>query len=254
MTADELFTVIGYVDPHYLVESENRRRRITPHIAATAAACLLLGAGLAAPFLHRPAEPPHPEMTATAPPTTPSAAITTSAPVTEHDWGALERAVGGSDMRSMLFLEDAGNLAYLRRLTADEPPLLAEGELDTWVEEVYLALPPDEMDRLPTLYRAIHALGVSRDAFVAVNNLRRASGKSMVLDDAFIDALFADTEEEAVRALLHPFALYADGRVYSWNEMRALRQSGALTLSPEEETAYLSRIEAYCREIGLISP
>lgn len=253
MTADELFTVIGDVDPRYLIESEKHHRGMAaPRIAAAAAACLVLGAVLPLSLLRRPALPDvtTPALTTTAPSPVTAPPDTTAPPL---GWEELTPAVGGTDLRSMHFLEDAGNLAYLYQFPG-EPALLAEGELETWVDEVYLALPPDEQNRLPALYRAIHELGVSRDAFVAVNDLRRAAGKSMVLDAAFIDALFADTEEEAIQALLHPFALYVNGRAYSWNEARALRQSGALTLSPEEEAAYLRRVEAFCRELGLLNP
>ncbi len=248
MTAEHLFVMIGDVDALYLLASERPSRRfaIAPALIA-AAACLLLGTLLALPLLQRPVSPE-----VTAPPTTTApepitAPLDTTAP--PLGWEELAPAVGGTDLRSMHFLEEAGNLAYLYQFPG-EPALLAEGELETWVDTVFLALSPDEQNRLPTLYRAVRELGISREAFVTVNDLRRAAGKSMVLDDAFIDALFADSEESALRGLLHPLALYLDGRVYSWNEVQTL----TVALSPEEEAAYLARVEAFCREMGLLSP
>jgi len=282
MTDLDLLKAIGQAADCYLLNCEPKQKHtIYSKSLSLLAACLLLC--MAAVFsiaLLRPSREPHiPPIASTDTDTTEpspsesdtaetasSDTVTAASPpfydrdeLYKRQLEALDEAnsdllsaMGGGDPRFDLhYIEEVYNLAYLGVVYRGETPLLEPGILDDWVNNVYLKKSKEEQNALPTLAQAVIELAIPPDDFKAINDARRKRGSGMVLDDKVIDALYA---EEAVmkEKLVHPLALYANGEVYSWNEVRALLNDSDFLHSiwHGDLWEYIFRIEGYCQENG----
>lgn len=163
--------------------------------------------------------------------------------------------VGGGDYSfSRKYQDETYDIACLGRLYRDETPLLPEGALSEWTDEVFLKKSPEEQDALPTLYMAVHDLNISKDDLTALNEERKERGSSSVLSDALIDALYLP-EEDMKKALVHPCALYHNGEIYTWDELEAMTVDGTTedVITKEELNQYVDRVVDYCIRSGYIS-
>ncbi len=118
---------------------------------------------------------------------------------------------------------------------------------------MYLKKSDDERNALPTMYQAIHDLDVKKEDLVALNNSRKLRDNAMVLSDAYIDALYME-EDEMLQALIHPLALYYNGKIYTWEQLCSTSltdTSVALPISVID--AYVNHVMSYCVDQQLIS-
>ena len=92
-----------------------------------------------------------------------------------------------------------------------------------WYVDVYLSKQPEEAIALPALYQMISYFGISKEELVRENE--NHIGSTNHLDEYVIDALY---REEALMMYLlrHPLALYFDGEIYTYYQMR-----GSITIS-----------------------
>ncbi len=93
------------------------------------------------------------------------------------------------------FVDITYNLAYLGHLYDGEITISGQDELDNWVNNVFLKKTAEEQDALPTLYQAVHEIGIKKDDLIALNESRKKLGDEMFLTDEIIDALYLDEAE-----------------------------------------------------------
>jgi len=197
----------------------------------------------------------------------------TEPPVTEVYSGSFSNAdeafkesgaVGGSStLLSRKFIDETYNLAYLRPAYRGERELVSEEELDRWITEVYLKKEEEARASLPDIYQAIRELGIPKEELEEVNRSRQERGSDMVLPWAVIDALYMPPEE-ACLALINPLALYYNGHIYTWVDVRRIvdgeMQDSVSTESVECESipgvvihSYVDQTVRYCIDNMLIS-
>ncbi len=145
------------------------------------------------------------------------------------------------------------DLANMQPVYRGEKELVAEVNMETWVNDVFLAKSGEEQEALPTLYQAVHALGIAKETFLAWMEARRGVGEEMLLTDAEIEALYL-SGEDLYRTLAHPLALYKEGKIYLWQDVCKAVTTGEMVLSGAEWEAYLDRVMVYGGQYGLTVP
>jgi len=87
----------------------------------------------------------------------------------------------------------------------------------------------------------INAFGISKDDLIRENE--KHIGKSGHLDEYVIDALY---QEEALMMYLlrHPLALYFDGEIYTYYEMRGNLLEAVQNIPSDVKAEYFALIEA----------
>ncbi len=167
----------------------------------------------------------------------------------------LTEAVGGGDMTlSRQWLDYTYDIACMDTLYAGEPSVVDPEVLAAWGSE-YASRPTGEQNRMPTLYQAVHELGISEEDFSALNRWREQNGDGgNILTEQEIHALYLP-EEEARGALKSPTALEYGGTVYAWNDLVRMQREGTLeNVIPEEILEqHIRRIEEWCAENGIAS-
>ncbi len=113
-----------------------------------------------------------------------------------------------------------------------------------WIDDVFTAIPMEERDVTPPLRQAIRYFNIKREDFVSVlEKCKQAYGTA--LDDAMVDALYADDVNTMLEALARPSAFYHDGTVYSINEMLTVLPQDCIDLgiTTAHLGAYLEKLE-----------
>ena len=118
--------------------------------------------------------------------------------------------IGGVNEISYRYFPIAENIYVASQIVGHETS-------EDWYVNVYLSLSPEEAIQLPTLYQMINAFGISKNDLIRENE--NYIGSSNHLDEYVIDALY---QEEALMMYLlrHPLALYFDGEIYTYYQMR----------------------------------
>ena len=89
---------------------------------------------------------------------------------------AITDAMGGGDMTfSRQWLDYTYNIAYLEKLYGGEPSFVDSEEVSAWGAE-YASRSIAEQNRMPTLYQAVHELGIPEEDFSALNRWRAQNG------------------------------------------------------------------------------
>ena len=135
---------------------------------------------------------------------------------------------GGNDI-SHRFFPTAENIYVASQIVGQDA-----GE--NWYVDVYLSMPPEEAIALPALYQMIIAFGISKEELIRENE--NHIGTPNHLDEYVINALY---KEEALMMYLlrHPLALFFDGEIYTYYQMR-----GSLVVSDVFITEPLDHIPA----------
>ena len=112
---------------------------------------------------------------------------------------------------------------------------------DDWYVNYYLSQPPLEAIALPALYQMINAFGISKDDLIRENE--NHIGSPNHLYEYVIDALY---QEEALMMYLlrHPLALYFDGEIYTYYEMRGNLLEAVQNIPSDVKAEYFALIEA----------
>ena len=164
-------------------------------------------------------------------------------------------AVGGDDYSfNRRYLDETYDIAYLGKVYDGEIDILPDGALQDWVENRFLKKSPEEQDAMPVMYQAVHELGITKDQLIALNDSRKKLGQYMILDDGYIDSLYADDEAEMKQKLVNPRALYYNGEIYTWDELN----SGSLTSVTDQipqnvMNTYVDSIIDYIEGSGIMS-
>lgn len=159
-------------------------------------------------------------------------------PVTPPD-NPVTPPIGGSDTTfSREFIDEVYNL-----VVCDEAVGREVG--DKWVNEVFLKLSPEEQNALPNVYMMIADLNIPREALEEANE--RLGGDE--LQESTIDALYCGDIEEMKKALMCPLALYHEGEIYTFDEVRAKRYD---EIPKDIITDYLDFIESECDKNGTL--
>lgn len=159
-------------------------------------------------------------------------------PVTPPD-NPVTPPIGGSDTTfSREFIDEVYNL-----VVCDEAVGREVG--DKWVNEVFLKLSPEEQNALPNVYMMIADLNIPREALEEANE--RLGGDE--LQESTIDALYCGDIEEMKKALMCPLALYHEGDIYTFDEVRAKRYD---EIPKDVITDYLDFIESECDKNGTL--
>ncbi len=141
------------------------------------------------------------------------------------------------------------NLAFLGQVCHDEPKLLEDGVLDTWINEVYLKQTAEEQNAIPDMVQVIRALNIKKEDLVALNDARRSLGETeMILTDAEINALYIDDEAEMKKALVHPLSLYWEGEIYAWYEIEGAPNT-KFDIPEDVWVAYYNKVVDYCTPV-----
>lgn len=161
---------------------------------------------------------------------------------------------GGSTYFERRFVDETYNIAYLRAVYRDETGVVSQEELDKWVNNVYLKQESEERNEYPTIYQAIQYLGVTKEDFIALNNSRKERDSNMVLSEEIINALYLP-EDEMKEALVHPCALYYDGEIYTWDNLRSVSVEVFVEsegVPGEVIQTYIDNLIVYCIEEEII--
>jgi len=111
---------------------------------------------------------------------------------------------------------------------------------DDWYVNYYLSQPPLEAIALPALYQMINAFGINKDDLVLENE--KHIGSSNYLDEYVIYALY---QEEALMMYLlrHPLALYFDGEIYTYYQMRGNTDETVQSIPAEVKAEFFALVE-----------
>lgn len=158
---------------------------------------------------------------------------------------AITDAVGSRDTTfSRRWLDYTYNIAYLDSLYRGEPSIVDSEAVAAWGAE-YASRSIEEQERMPTLYQAVHELGIPEEDFASLNRWRAENGgEDMILKDGEIHALYLP-EDEARVELKNPLALAYGGAVYAWSDLLAMQRAGTL-----EDTIPASALEQHIRWIA----
>ncbi len=256
MTVKDLLLAIGNVSPEYIEEAspdkEIKAKRLSVKwVSLAACICLVAIIGiLAYPKAKPPIEvPPEPPVIET--PTDPPIVENPIIPEAEKPYTPPENtpvssgaditppAIGGSDPTfSRKYIDEVYNLYICDEIVGREVG-------DKWVNEVFLKLSPAEQEALPNVYMMIVDLGISKEALEKKN--RELGGDE--LQQSTIDALYLEDVSEIKKALKNPLALYYDGEIYTFDELRANKYPHIPTDLLAE---YFDGIERYCDENGTL--
>ena len=160
-------------------------------------------------------------------------------PVTPPEDNPVTPPIGGSDTTfSRDYIDEVYNL-----VVCDEAIGREVG--DKWVNEVFLKLSPEEQNALPNVYMMIADLNIPREALEEAN--MRLGGNE--LQPSTIDALYCGDIEEMKKALMSPLALYHEGEIYTFDEIRANRYD---EIPKDVIVDYLDFIESECDKNGTL--
>lgn len=270
----DLFAAVSEIDDDVLERSENEVQRIKSPIwikwgSLAACVCIVVAGIVALPKgtfngPHIPSPPPaqttnspSPQTTNPMPtdsPTSPPIQTNPGDPsVSIRNFNEFDKAVGGGEtFFYQKYKEETYNIAFLRTHRNDTVFLLSEGELDRWVNDVFLKKSDNEMNETPTLYQAVHELNISKESLTILNESRKGFN-GMVLDDALIDALYYE-EEDMKKTLMNPLALYFEGEIYTWGELKRMIAAGTLPdgIAGSFLQEYVDNTIAYCIENKII--
>ena len=164
--------------------------------------------------------------------------------VTETEISDEPLYVGGGDTTFMQrYVGKVENLYIIDQIIETEV-------FDDWVENVYLAQSPEEQDKLPAVYQAIHDLNIPKEDFIAENE-KLSDYSGMYFSEEVIDALYLEDIPEMKRRLVNPTALYYDGEIYTFDGLLQDPQSGA-DIPNEVFNEYLDFIESVCEQEKLL--
>ena len=112
---------------------------------------------------------------------------------------------------------------------------------DDWYFNVYYKQLTEDIIKLPALYQMINHFGISKERLVRENE--NYIGALYHLDDYIINALY---QEEALmmELLKHPLALYFDGEIYTYYEMRGNLIEAVQNIPSDVKAEYFALIEA----------
>ncbi len=168
---------------------------------------------------------------------------------------AITDAMGGGDMTfSRQWLDYTYNIAYLEKLYGGEPSFVDSEAVSAWGAE-YASRSIAEQNRMPTLYQAVHELGIPEEDFSALNRWRAQNGgDEMILKEQEIHALYLP-EDEARHELKSPIALEYDGTVYAWRDLVMMQREGTLeTVIPADTLAqHIRWVAEWCSMTGIVS-
>lgn len=163
-------------------------------------------------------------------------------------------AVGGDDMFAREYRDEVYNIAYLTNVQSEEEAPVSRDELQSWEDETFLAKTAEEQKETPTLYQAIHELGISKETLVALNDVRKERNSEMALPDEVIDALYLE-EDDMKLALTNSLALNYNGKIYTFNDVRTMFDELASDggIPPEVMVEYVEKVVDYCVENGIMT-
>ncbi|MBO7404655.1 MAG: hypothetical protein J6V24_06805, partial [Clostridia bacterium] len=168
---------------------------------------------------------------------------------------AITDAVGGGDTTfSRRWLDYTYNIAYLESLYGGEPSVVDPDAVARWGAE-YASRSIEEQERMPTLYQAVHELGIPEEDLVDLNRWRAQNGgEDMILKDGEIHALYLP-EDEARGELKNPLALAYGGAVYAWSDLLAMQRAGTLedTIPASTLERHIRWIADWCSWTGIVS-
>lgn len=256
MKVKDLLFAIGNVSPEYIEDASpdkeiTVRRVSVKWVSLAACLCLVTIIGiLAYPKAKPPIEvPPEPPVIET--PTDPPIVENPIVPEVENPYTPPENtpvssgaditppAIGGSDPTfSRKYIDEVYNIYICDEIVGREAS-------DKWVNEVFLKLSPEEQEALPNVYMMIVAFDISKEALERKN--KELGGDE--LQQSTIDALYLEDVEEIKRALKNPLALYYDGEIYTFDELRAKRNED---IPSDVLSEYFDFIESVSEENGTL--
>ena len=148
------------------------------------------------------------------------------------------------------------NLSYLLRENESETLLATPEEINEWKNNVYSAKSDYDKSFLPMLFQAIHDLGIGREDFESVNEVRKENGSPLALSERTIDLLFANIDAdyqmvyEINRAFCHPLAYYDGWNSYSC-EYVLTRSDPYKEFGYYDMDRYIRRLRRECEALGI---
>ncbi len=149
--------------------------------------------------------------------------------------------IGGSDYTfAREFVDEVYNIHIVSEIVGNQA-------LQEWVDNVYLKLPPEEMNALPDLYRALRAFNITKEQVIEQNGDRYHP-----IPDYIIDALYLDDINEMKRLLTNPYALYHDGNIYTFDRLLQAKDVENYSVPQNVLSDYLDFVEQICIEEQII--
>lgn len=162
-------------------------------------------------------------------------------------------AISETDALSLEYARETYDIAYLGSLVGDAYSNVEYADVEDWKNAVYMNKSDEERASTPTLYQAVHDLGIEKNEFISVNSTRRDSGLEY-LSVEIIDALYLE-EDEMKEALANSNALYYNGEIYTLNDIGSMTVEDVIDAGIPEDVIneYVESVIIYCVDNEIIT-